>query len=416
MAIVADRLDGEDKGAWSASIAIAASFAVLLSGLFWFGSGPWVGALHAGSYGDLAQLTGAAQDVWHGRLREVYGANLGLLALPLSFLAVLPLAPILSALHEPIPYHDLATLLAGFYILLLGCFVLHAVRRLAWDVGIRRHLLLVQSLAAIFVLLPEFEYGHLDDVLALAAVTYAVRHLLRREPLTATLLLSVAISFKQWAFMLVPLFVASTVRGRRIRAFVVAAALPAILMALCIAVDRAAAVHAFFLPPPSSQLTGHPGFDPTWLGAQSSEASRSIAALLAFILGLKFARIKDPGSFLAGVALIFMIRPLTETVNYSYYWSPAFLFVVISLFAIEGKLTLSAWVWPLGAIAWAVPRGLDSSPTGWWACQLILLAGMGVKMTRVHTRSSLGRRPAAAAHGSPNVFLPHPTPTSVQIS
>lgn len=376
-------VESHDPRAWRTSCCIAGAFAALAGLLFWFGSGPWVGALHAGFYGDLAQMTGAARDVWTGKLDQVYGSNVGLLALPLSFLAVLPLAPVLGVLNQQVPYHDPATLLAGSYILLLGSLLLYAVRKLAWDLGIRRHLALLQIVAALLVLLPEFEYGHLDDVLALTAVVLAVSRTIRREHLAAAVMLSVAISFKQWAFVLVPLVVAGAPRGRRLRAIFAAGALPAVLTAVCIGLDGSSAVHAFFSPLPSSQLTGHPGFNPNWFGTHSAEASRLLAAGIAFALGLAFARVTEPSRLLVVVAVILTIRPLTETVNYSYYWSPALLFVVLALLLAEGELKLGGVLWSAAALLWSVPRGLDSSPKGWWVCQLILLGALTSTVLRV---------------------------------
>ena len=402
MRLDARSLDDADPRGWRTSLAVAGVFVLLAGLLFWFGSGPWVGALHAGSYGDLAQMTGAAHDVWTGKLDQVYGSNLGLLALPLSFLAVLPLAPILGAMHQQVPYHDVATILAGSYVLLLGSFLLHAVRKLAWDLGIRRHLLLLQIAAAVLVLLPEFEYGHLDDVLALTAVVYAVRRMLRREHLAAAVMLSVAISFKQWAFVLVPLLIGGAPEGRRLKTAFTAAALPAVLTAVSIGLDGTSAMHAFFSPLPSSQMTGHPGFDPAWLGAHSSEASRVLASLLAAGLGIVGRRVTEPAKLLGVVAVILAIRPLTETVNYSYYWSPTLMFVLLSLLVAEQRVSLGAAGWCAAALLWSVPRGLDSSPQGWWVCQLILLGALSWKGSRVLRRTQSRTRPVRAARRDPN--------------
>jgi hypothetical protein len=371
-----------DRHAWAGSLGVTGAFVVLAAGLFWFLSDQWVGALHAGTYGDLAQLTGAVGDIWHGKPGAVYGSNLGLLALPLTFLTLLPIAPLLSAMNQSIPSHDPATLIAGTYIVMLGCFALHAVRGLAWDLGVRRHLLLIQIMAALVVLLPEFEYAHLDDVLAFTAVVYAVRRILRQEYMAAALLLSLAISFKQWAFVLVPLVAAASPRGSRLRVVSAAAALPAVLMVLCIAIDGSSATHAFFSPQPSSQLTGHPGFDPNWLGTHSAEASRVLAAALAGTLGVARRRVTDPARLLAAVAVILAIRPLTETVNYSYYWSPALMLGVLALVVAERRITLGAAAWILAALAWSIPRGLDSSPTGWWVCELVLLLAITLRVLR----------------------------------
>lgn len=412
-------LDDPDPWRWRTSLAIAGVFVLLAGLLFWFGSGPWVGALHAGFYGDLAQMTGAAHDVWTGKLDQVYGSNLGLLALPLSFLAVLPIAPILAPMHQQVPYHDAATLLAGSYVLLLGSVLLYAVRKVAWDLGIRRHLLLLQIAAAVLVLLPEFEYGHLDDVLALTAVVYSVGRMLRREHLAAAVMLSVAISFKQWAFVIVPLLVASAPEGRRLKTLFAAGALPAVLTTVSIGLDGTSAVHAFFSPLPSSQMTGHPGFDPAWLGAHSSEASRLLAALLAAGLGIVWRRVTEPAKLLAVVAVILAIRPLTETVNYSYYWSPALMFLLLALVVAEQKVSFGALGWCTAALLWSVPRGLDSSPQGWWLCQLILLGALSWKGARVLRRAQFQTAPAGAVHPEPKLLSPSlnrsrsPSPASV---
>lgn len=390
-----------DRRGWSSSWVITGGFIVVMGLLFWFGSGVWDGPLHSLQYADMGQITAAGHAIWSGNLRDVYRASQANLALPLSFFLMAPLSPVIAGLGQPTPGHDVATLLTGSYLLAYGAFLLHAVRTLAWSAGVRRRLWLLQILAAVVVLLPEFEFGHFEDVLALAAVIYALTQVLRGGFIPAALWLSVAISFKQWAMMLALLVIVMAPRGTRVKTAVVASLLPAALGVASLALDGAFAYTAFFSPAEGNPVSGHPGIDPTSLGFGSPEASRVTALLIAAGVGLRLRRVARPEHLLGVAALILVIRPLSEPANYSYYWSPSMLLVLLAGTVALGRVRGIVAIWPVLAVIWAIPMGLQSSVAGWWACQLVVIGTGGFLVWRAL------RLPASVTP----VSGPEPTPS-----
>jgi hypothetical protein len=82
--------------------------------------------------------------VWHGELANVYDAATAAYALPLSFILMAPVAALVDLyplVEGIVPLaRPNAWLVVGPYSLLFGVSFVDAVRRLAWDLGQRRHL------------------------------------------------------------------------------------------------------------------------------------------------------------------------------------------------------------------------------------------------------------------------------------
>lgn len=376
--------------AWTTSVAITAAIAALIGAFFWWWPHFWGTTLHGGMFGDLSQLTTASRLILHGRFHDVYGDDAGFLGLPLAALIMVPV--------DLLGVHGRAdVLVAGVWEVLLASTVLQAARKLAWEVHASRHLLAVQVVAAVLVVFPEVEYAHAEDVLALALTLHALRRLIRGDPMRAALFLSAAISFKQWAVVLVP-FVVLRAGGARSQAAaaVRALALPAALGVAALLLDGSGAARAFFHPLPSNPLSGHPGFAYTWLGLHGSEASRTVALVLAVALCWLLRRATSPAAVLAAAALVIGIRPLGETVNYSYYWTPAAAVALLACVTARRRLSAGDVGWLLAAIVWSFPRGLDMSDSGWWVCETIILAMCACRVRlalRADVRGHRGENP-----------------------
>lgn len=356
-------MDDKDRRAWLSSAAVTVAFMAVaylyqtrLVRVFQPTYDGWTPL-------DLGMITRAGHQLWMGHLSSIYRSGSGLYALPLSFVLVAPLTGVLGTSS---PDHTQA-LVATAYFLAFGVVLLHAVRRLAWDMGLRRRLWLVQVLAAALAMIPELEWGHLEDVLALAFVVYAVRRLRTGDHVRAALLLSVAISFKQWAVVLVPLVVFAAPRATRLRTLAAACALPAALMAVFIGIDARGALGAFLTPGGIGGPPGHVWFGPAWLGAHTTQTNRFLALALAAAVGWRFRRSSDPVPL---VAAILLLRPLTEPANFSYYWSPGLIFAAVAIAATRDRRALAA---PLLAGLWALPRAQTTS-RWWWAGELLFLA------------------------------------------
>ncbi len=109
----------------------------MIYSLFLFGL---IEHLHVWAYSsDIWLVVDGGRFVWHGALGYVYQGS-GSYSLPLSFIVMAPVSGLIDhyALEEGSPFpigHPSAWLLVGPYTLLFGVFLLHAVRRLAWDLA-----------------------------------------------------------------------------------------------------------------------------------------------------------------------------------------------------------------------------------------------------------------------------------------
>jgi hypothetical protein len=328
---------------------------------------------------DIWLAVDAGRYVWNGALGHVYEGTQAY-ALPLSFIVMAPISGLVDhfGLVEGSPFavpHPSAWLLVGPYSLIFGIFLLNAVRRMAWDLGLRSRLWAVQLLAVVVVLVPCFEWGHFEDVIALTFVLHAARRMMAGDQIRAALLLSVAISSKQWALPLIPFVVFSAPRGRRLKSLVAACALPGALVLLVLGSDWSDASKALFSPANLVGRTqGHAAFYESWLGSKTSQVSRTVGLLIASALAWRFRRARDTAGILVSMAAVLGLRPLFEAISYSYYFSPGLLLAGCVGLAVTGKVSWRDWICPVAAILWATPRSNSSSSTWWWVGEAILLA------------------------------------------
>jgi hypothetical protein len=337
--------------------------------------------------GDAWMSVDGGRMVWNGALGYVYQGTVSY-ALPLSFIVMAPASGLIDHLHllEGSPYpvrYPSAWLVVGPYTLIFGVFLLHAVRRLAWEIGARRHLWMLQALSAVIVLAPAYYWGHFEDALALTFVIHSVRYLMRSDYLRAALLLSVAVSFKQSALMLIPFLVFCAPRNLRLKSAFVACALPVSFVLFFLSLDWHDASKALFSPVNLvGHFQGHGAFYASWLGTRTSQFSRTLGMLLSVPAGWWLRRVRRPEHILAAVAAIMLIRPFSEAINYSYYWSPFLLFAGLVGLAIHRAVRWQDWVWPAAAIVWASPRGNPATINWWWLGETILLAATTGQMLR----------------------------------
>jgi hypothetical protein len=372
---------------WTSSVIVGLAFAAvaLFYSLFLAG---WIynGSFWMAPY-DGWMVVDGGRFVWHGALGYVYQGT-GSYALPLSFVVMAPISGLVDhfGLIEGFPRpvaHPSAWLLVGPYSLLFGIFLLHAVRRLAWELGVRTRLCVLQVLASVIVLAPAYYWGHFEDMLALTFVIHAVRRLIANDFVRAALLLSVAVSFKQSAVALVPLLVFMAPRGKRLRCLVAACALPGAFVAFVLGVDWSDASKDLLSP--ANLLTGYQGHAAlyvTWLGTKTSEISRTCGLLLSCYAGWRFRRVTSVPQLLAAVSAILLIRPLSEAINYSYYWSPCLLAAGFVGLAVHRRVRWRDWIWPVFATVWASPRSYGSISPWWWAGEVILIGATSVQVAR----------------------------------
>jgi hypothetical protein len=356
-----------DRRAWVSSVAITA-VAIGAAIVYALRLRRWLPQL---GWFDLSTLVDAGHHLWIGAWGSVYRPHSGLYDLPPSLFVIAPLSGLLGHLHSPPGHHLVFDLFEIPYLLAFTVFLLHAVRRLAWELGVRQRLWAVQAVVAVLVVVPELQWGHFEDVLALTCVIHCVRRLLANDVIQAALLLSVAVSFKQWAVALVPFLVFAAPPGFKVRTVVACSALPVLLVAIFAGVGGLEALHALFLPANTTTSAGHAWPDPTWAGPATGAACRTLAVVLAAGLGWFRRRALSQEQILVTVAAILLVRPLLEAVNLSYYWSPALVFALLATVAYRKMFRWVDAIWPVATTWWLIPLAVSSLT--WWAGQSLLL-------------------------------------------
>lgn len=393
---------------WSIGLAALGAVLGLVYCIWIYG---WIHG-HRGWWGsptDSYVLTDAGSLLLHGHLKAVYSAGGGLYALPLSFPFTGLAGLLVSWTHLPGAPHQEWILVVIPSFSALAVPALFQARALAWQLGLRRHLWAVQLVTAVLVIPPLVEWGHVEDVLALAFTLSAVRHLVNHNPVRACLHLSIALSFKQWALLLVPLAVLAAPHGNRMRAFVAAGTLPAVLAAFFLAIDFQPVMHA--LTDPSSELIGFPGHVSilgAWLGPRSSQITRM--ATIGIAAGIGYRRrwtVGDPLALVTSATLILLARPLLETTNYSYYWTPSLVLLMVVAAAGRGRVSARDWVWPVLALVWTLPQTRELTALTWWTGEALLL-GAAIYRLR-HARLPDNRDQSALLPGT----LSRPQPAGV---
>jgi hypothetical protein len=325
--------------------------------------------------------------VWYGAFGYVYQGTQSY-ALPLSFVVMAPVSGLIDHFRwlEGSPYpvrYPTAWVVAGPYALMFGIFLLHAARRLAWELGARRRLWILQALSAVVVLAPAYYWGHFEDALALTFVLHSLRYRLRADYVRAALLLSVAVSFKQWALVLIPFLVFGAPRGSRLRTALVAGALPVSFVLFFLGVDWPDASKAFFSPVNLvGHFQGHGAFYASWFGTRTSQLSRTFGLALSVPAGWWLRRARRPEHVLAAAGVIMLIRPFSEAINYGYYWSSFLVCAGLVGVAVHRMIRWQDWAWPVGATIWAWPKGNPGTINWWWLGEIILLAATTGQMLR----------------------------------
>jgi hypothetical protein len=372
-----------DKRCFSSSVLIGLAFAGLA---MWFSV-----SLYARFYqhrllghhawyttSDIWQIVDGGRFVWNGALANVYDGASSAYALPLSFILMAPVSAVIDHFHLVEGLFPLARpnawLLVGPYSLLFGIFLLDAVRRLAWDLGQHRLLWVSQLLAVGLVLVPGFEWGHFEDVLALTFVIHAARLVVAKDHVRAALLLSLAVSSKQWALFLIPLVVLMAPRGRRLKCLAASCALPVLFLLILLVFGGKTAFNALFSPINLGRTApGHISFYVTWFGSRTSQMSRTLGVAVGLIVAWKLRRVSTNAQILAAMSILVLIRPFSEAINYSYYWSPSLVLAGFVGVAAHGRIRVRDWMWQLAAIAWTLPHGNPATYSWWWAGMMVLL-------------------------------------------
>jgi hypothetical protein len=313
--------------------------------------------------------------VAEGALPYLYEGSPNWVAGPLLPIVLAPVAAIgsLFGLSQSVPYlirYPTIWLVYGPYGMGLLVVPLIAMRRLAVQIGVRTSLLRLQLATTILILIPTgMMWMHLEDVLALACMLFAARETLRGRDTRAALMIGLAIGFKQWALLGLPIVVAAAPEGRRLRTLAAGVAVPAGAFGLPLLLDWHWAAPAI-LSAKAFPITGHAAL---WEGGAVSTVGtpfRSLSVLSAIAVGWRLRGRVDPRTLMAGFASVLVIRLAFEPVLFGYYPCPALAFLLFHELVRTGRLTRTF----LFGLAALLVFAFHPHPVVWWTVEVALLA------------------------------------------
>ena len=334
-----------------------------------------------------------------GTLRDVFDSG------PLLPLVLAPVAALGDLLHlrdsYPFPrQHPSMWLAFGPYALASAVPLMYAVRALATQLRIRTGRLFLQIAVLLFAFVPmAIVYGHYEDVLALALVLLAFRDLFADRPLRGALLVAVAIAFKQWSLLAVPVYVAACAPELRRRAAVRTLVPPALFFCAFLVADFKYASFAL-LHPPAFPLYGHAAL---WVSPTTDYIAdvptRVGAFAVAFVVAWLIRRERDPGVVLSALGIVLLARFFFEPVVHSYYLAPGLAVLLVAARSVRARIVTDV---ALGAVLLAL-FPFHPARLLWWLAVYALGAAFvsrPVLLLVRRVRTGAGRRPSRSA-GAP---------------
>ncbi|HUP85046.1 MAG TPA: hypothetical protein VM143_05190 [Acidimicrobiales bacterium] len=339
--------------------------------------------------GDLWQTVLGAQFIADGAFPYMYENAAGP-ALPFFAIVLAPFFALGRAVGLSVGYpfsvpHPTMYLLLAPVGLMGSTVVFHGAARLLpqknrWSTAI---LLLTGALFSIFV------FGHFEDAVAVGFVMLSVADARAETQDRSALWMGLAIGFKQFAFLAVPVLLATRWRERRIRACVTAFALPAAAAAVPLTMDWAHASRAL-ISAPTFATFGHVAW---WTSSSDGTIVTTPARLalvgVVIVLAILVRGRTDDRTVVAAVSVAFLARPLLEPVLHAYYLAPGLAFGVVHevLIGARHRLTAAAGFVLFCYVFW--------KPGGhmWWVGFYVLTAAVLL-------------RPVSSLIGPPRAELP----------
>jgi len=351
----------------AAGSAAACLFAVfVLPGLFGFPQ--WL------QMGDAIWTVKSAQWVSWGGLGTVYSGNPLYIPLPGFLILLAPFVALgdhwglVTSYPISLPHPSMWLVVAPVFAV-TGSTAVLGVDYLADTLGVARKRRLALAVGVgVLVVVPTVAWaGHPEDLVSLALACTALALLLRGRLTGAALVLSVAVLVQPWAGLLVPVLVAATPAGRRLRAAVWSAALPGSCALLMMALDFQGTSNALLRQPmlgngqrmPWWSLAGHMklALDGGPMDVRVGSGTRSVAVLLAFAIAFWVARRPGPREIMLASSVVLLARGLFETQFWPWYLAPAA--VLMALGAAAFSATPARW--RIAALASFVVYGLSAA-------------------------------------------------------
>lgn len=295
---------------------------------------------------DVWSTTASAQYVSFGGLGSIYSLHPFYSALPGFLMLMAPVVALGDHLGlvtgYPFPLARAPMwLVVGPFFFVCGSTAVPAVDYLAQTLAISQRRRKMLTVMVAFVAGPTAGiFGHPEDILALGLCCVALAWLLQGRVAGAAVTLSLAVLMQTWAVLLIPILVAATPAGGRVRALFRSAALPAAVGIALLALDWPDASTVLLHEP----MTGRGQHLPWWglaghvmttqlghpLEAVTGSSTRSLALVTAVLAGWYVIRRATPERIMLATAVALYARGLFETEFWPYYLAPAAVFFAIS--------------------------------------------------------------------------------------
>ena len=290
----------------------------------------------------------------NGGIGSIYSVNAEFLPLP-GFLIIMAPAAALGQHFgwvNGIPFHidRPSMMLAAMPVFFAsGATAVLGVDYLADTLGVAPHRrrILAVAIGALVVIPTCCVAGHPEDLLCLALSALSLALLMRRRCVAGAAVLAVAVLMQPWAALLVPLLIATSPPGQRVRCGFHACALPGLTAALLFAFDFKDAFRSLVVQP---MPFSHGQRLPWWalahtttftlngsaIVARVGSVPRSAAVVVAVVGAVAIRRHPGPRQVMAVATLDLAARGVFETQVWSYYMAPAAVFLAVGAAAFAG--------------------------------------------------------------------------------
>lgn len=354
----------------------------------------------------------STQYVTYGGLPWVYSATPMWLPLPGFLLVLAPAVAIgdhlglVTSYPFNLPYPSMYLLVAPVFAL-AGSTAVLGVDYLADSLRVsrfRRRLLAVA--VGLLVVVPTVCWaGHPEDVLCLGLSSLALGLLIRGRHLTAASVLAVAVMMQPWALVLIPLVVAASPPGARVRSAVYSSALPAVTALYLLAMDFKDTFRSLVVQP----MLGHGQHLPWWGLSQTmtvvqglqtytvrvGSGPRFVAVLVALVGAWWIRKDPSPANVMTVASLDLAARGVFELQVWCYYLAPAAVFMAV----LAASHSPSRRRWILGAAAALVYYGFAAGAYTFYSMPALLALAIMVLCTVVALRSTRGGSSVPVAAG-----------------
>ena len=368
---------------------------------------------------DAKWTTMAAQQVSWGNGAYLYSAVPQWYPLPGFLILMAPVVALgdhfqlVNNAPLPLPYPSMWLVVAPFFFA-AGASCLLGIDYLAHVLDIptaRRRLITIAT--GLCVVVPTCVWaGHPEDLVALGLSCISLAFVIRVRYPAAAVVLTVAVLMQPWAGLLIPILVAASPAGQRLRVFLLSTAPPAIVAAALLAIDYRSASTSLLLQP----VFGVGQHLPWWnfgvhrlsvtevwglADARVGSEVRIFALLTALCAAIHLRRRPGPDALLRASAITLLARGVFELQIWSWYLAPAavLLILLVAVTTVHQTARLTLGVIGAGTI-YFTPFGAYSSyfhplvvPT---YLALGLLVGVGAAIIAISHSRPLATPPWSA--------------------